>query len=177
MPVPQLHLAMSKLQTFEPYTPCHTRRQACQSMPVPLSLIFALCTSHTHSSTRPHLMPLLCRSSTCALPQPRAHHHRPSKSRHMSGGPRCSFASCRACDDTHDPNVPIRAWPVLQPHPMPRTVLNACLAMLTLPAFDADLLSAAPLTLTHLTLLADTHPFVFFDQFLAAHPQIAHLTL
>ena len=35
------------------------------------------------------------------------------------------------------------------------------LATPTLPVSDADLLSAAPLSLTHLTLLADTLPFAF----------------
>jgi len=51
------------------------------------------------------------------------------------------------------------------------------LAPLTLPAFNADLLSAVPLTLTCLTLLADTLPFAFVDQFLVARPQIVHLAL
>jgi len=48
---------------------------------------------------------------------------------------------------------------------------------LTLPAFDADLLSAAPLTLTRTMLLADTFLFAFFDQFLAARSRIIHLAL
>jgi hypothetical protein len=43
--------------------------------------------------------------------------------------------------------------------------------------FDADLLSEAPLTLVRLTLLADTLPFAFFDQFLASRPQIVHIAL
>ena len=34
---------------------------------------------------------------------------------------------------------------------------------LTLPTSDADLLSAPPPTLMRLALLADTHPFMFFD--------------
>jgi hypothetical protein len=51
------------------------------------------------------------------------------------------------------------------------------LTALTLPAFDADLLAAAPPSLARLTLLADTLPFVFFDQFLAARPHITHLAL
>ena len=124
-PVPQLHLAMSKSQTFEPYTPRHTRRQARQSATVPLSLVFALCTSCAHSSPHLRLTPLLRCSSTRALPPPRAHHHRPSKSGRMSGEPRCGFASRRARDDTHDPDVPVRARPVLQSHPMPCTALDA----------------------------------------------------
>ena len=61
---------------------------------------------------------------------------------------------------------------------------------LTLPAYDADLLdaitaasssstSSADTTrgLTHLTLLADTLPFSFFDEFLVSNPTIQHLSL
>ncbi|KAH8996039.1 hypothetical protein EDB92DRAFT_1844811, partial [Lactarius akahatsu] len=53
------------------------------------------------------------------------------------------------------------------------------LSALTLPAFDAELLSTAPGTLTHLTLLADTLPYAFFDGFLAAHARarLTHLAL
>ena len=51
------------------------------------------------------------------------------------------------------------------------------LATLTLPAFDAYLLSAVPLTLPRLTLFADTLPFAFFDQFFAARPHIIHPVL
>ncbi|KAH9014510.1 hypothetical protein EDB84DRAFT_1443803 [Lactarius hengduanensis] len=53
------------------------------------------------------------------------------------------------------------------------------LSALTLPAFDAELLSAAPGTLTHLTLLADTFPYAFFDGFLAAPARVrlTHLAL
>ncbi|KAH9062522.1 hypothetical protein EDB83DRAFT_2384230 [Lactarius deliciosus] len=39
------------------------------------------------------------------------------------------------------------------------------LSALTLPAFDAELLSAAPGTLSHLTLLSDSLPYAFFDDF------------
>jgi hypothetical protein len=48
---------------------------------------------------------------------------------------------------------------------------------LTLPTSDADLLSAPPPTLTRLTLLANTHPFMFFDSILNARPEIVHLVL
>jgi hypothetical protein len=55
------------------------------------------------------------------------------------------------------------------------------LTNLTLPAYDADLLLAVTESssggLTHLTLLADTLPFTFFDQFLASNPTIKHLSL
>jgi hypothetical protein len=61
---------------------------------------------------------------------------------------------------------------------------------LTLPAYDADLLDAITAAyssstssagatggLTHLTLLADTLPFSFFDEFLVSNPTIQHLSL
>jgi hypothetical protein len=51
------------------------------------------------------------------------------------------------------------------------------LMALTLPAFDADLLAAAPPSLARLTLLSDTPPFAFFDRFLAGRPHITHLSL
>ncbi|KAH9062517.1 hypothetical protein EDB83DRAFT_2315391 [Lactarius deliciosus] len=53
------------------------------------------------------------------------------------------------------------------------------LSALTLPAFDAELLAAAPGTLTHLTLLADTLPYAFFDGFLVApaRARLTHLAL
>lgn len=59
---------------------------------------------------------------------------------------------------------------------------------LTLPAYDADILDAVTVAsssaavgatrgLTHLTLLADTLPFSFFDEFLVSNPTIQHLSL
>jgi hypothetical protein len=51
------------------------------------------------------------------------------------------------------------------------------LAALTLPAFDADVLAAAPPALVRLTLLADTLPYAFFDRFLPTRPHITHLAL
>jgi hypothetical protein len=60
---------------------------------------------------------------------------------------------------------------------------------LTLPTYDANILdaitamssssAAAGVTrgLTHLTLLADTLPFCFFDEFLVSNPTIQHLSL
>jgi hypothetical protein len=51
------------------------------------------------------------------------------------------------------------------------------LATLTPPPFDADLLSAAPLTLTRLTLRVDMLSFTFFGQYLAPRPQVVYLAL
>ncbi|KAI0275831.1 hypothetical protein BGY98DRAFT_990083 [Russula aff. rugulosa BPL654] len=61
---------------------------------------------------------------------------------------------------------------------------------LTLPTYDTDLLDAITAMssstsaavgvtrgLTHLTLLADTLPFSFFDEFLVSNPTIQHLSL
>jgi len=95
--------------------------------------------------------------STRALPHPPAFRHRSSKSRCMRGEPRRSFTFRRARSITHDPDTPVRAQHVLQPRPpppaaRPRAAHAPC---------NADLLSAVPLTLTCLTLLADTLPFAF----------------
>ncbi|KAH9022831.1 hypothetical protein EDB85DRAFT_2151544 [Lactarius pseudohatsudake] len=59
---------------------------------------------------------------------------------------------------------------------------DACIAQLAVPAqsvlpFDMELLSAAPGTLTHLMLLADTLPYAFFNGFLAARARLTHLAL
>ena len=53
------------------------------------------------------------------------------------------------------------------------------LSTLTLPAFNAELLAAAPGAITRLTLLADTLPYAFFDDFLAApaRARLTHLAL
>ena len=75
---------------------------------------------------------------------------------------RSNFASRRARDAAHDLDVPVRARHALQPHPPPHAAFDV------LPAFDAELLSVAPLTLTRLMPLADTPLFAFFDQFLMA---------
>ena len=50
---------------------------------------------------------------------------------------------------------------------------------LALPVYNADLLDAVTVlllsSLTHLTLLADTLPFSFFNEFLVSNPTIRHL--
>jgi hypothetical protein len=50
---------------------------------------------------------------------------------------------------------------------------------LTLPAFNSELLAAAPGAVTSLTLLANTLPYAFFDDFLAApaRARLTHLAL
>jgi hypothetical protein len=53
------------------------------------------------------------------------------------------------------------------------------LSVLTLPAFDVELLAAAPGTLTRLSLLANTLPHAFLDDLLAlpARARLTHLAL
>jgi hypothetical protein len=55
----------------------------------------------------------------------------------------------------------------------------ALASTLTLPGFDAELLAAAPGTVTCLTRLADRLPFAFFSDFLAvpARARLTHLAL
>ena len=48
-------------------------------------------------------------------------------------------------------------------HLVPRSISAFGALTLPGPTSDADLLSAPPLTLTRLALLAETHPFMFFD--------------
>ena len=86
-PSAQHCVVLFTLQTFEPYTP----RQARQSRPIPLSLIFCAYPARTASRPCPCLTPLLRCASTRALPHPRALRHVSSKSRRVRGEPRRSF--------------------------------------------------------------------------------------
>ncbi|KAH9037210.1 hypothetical protein EDB85DRAFT_627354 [Lactarius pseudohatsudake] len=103
-------------------------------------------------------------------------------SRSASAPPRSSRSTARSsCPQT---TRTLRAYP---PAHGPSFVVALALALrsmralsaLTLLAFDAELLSAAPGTLTHLTLLADTLPYACFDGFLAApvRARLTHLAL
>ncbi|KAH9058964.1 hypothetical protein EDB83DRAFT_2675684 [Lactarius deliciosus] len=122
----------------------------------------------------------------------------PTRARTLSSPAFLHSPSARTCTTTtapaHHSNFPtgashltalvmtltLRAYP---PAHGPSFVLALALALhsmralsaLMLPAFDAELLSAAPGTLTHLMLLADMLPYAFFDGFLAA-PACAYLT-
>lgn len=53
-----------------------------------------------------------------------------------------------------------------------------CVLALMLPGFNAELLTAAPGTLTQLTLLAERLPYAFFDDFLVVptRARLSHLT-
>ena len=104
MPAPKHRVHLSTLQVFEPYTPRHARRQARQNPPIPLSLVFV----HIPHAHLPALAPVSC-ASTRAQPHPRTLRYRPSKSRHIHGESRRSFASCGAGDVTHKPDVPMSA--------------------------------------------------------------------
>jgi len=82
---------------------------------------------------------------------------------------RSGFASRRARGVIHDPGVRVRTRPSFSLALRLAPRLMRAMAMFMLPTFDADLLSAVPLTLTRLMLLAsvDTCHSAFFDQVLA----------
>ncbi|KAH9165319.1 hypothetical protein EDB89DRAFT_1911495 [Lactarius sanguifluus] len=122
-------------QVFEPRTPRLARQQARQSPPIPLSFVLA----HVPRSR----LPVLARVSK-----------------------RFSPAAQLALYDADACVARLAGTPHLAALHGPSFVLALALALrsmralsaLTLPAFDAELLSAAP----------DTLPYVFFDGFLAA---------
>ena len=120
VPVPQHCVVLLTPQAFEPHTPQTLPRTPPRApKPAGLSLAFA----HIPRAQLPAPAHDLRRTSTHTLPHPRALGHRVSKSGRVRGSPRSSFTSRRACDVTHDPDIPIRTQLVLQHHPLPR---NAC---------------------------------------------------
>lgn len=176
-PAPQHRVLLSTPQTFEPRTPRHARRQARQNPPIPLSLVFA----HIPRAQLPALARVSRRFCTAAqLVLYRTLEHAPTAPAKadacvasLAGAPHLAELVTSLTIPTypfaHGPSFTLAL----------RLSLRSmrALATLTLPSFDADILSAAPLSLTRLTLLADTLPFAFFDRFLAARPQIVHLAL
>ena len=179
-PVPQHRhgVAIATSETLEPYyTPRHARRQARQNPPVSLSLVFA----HIPRAQLPALA--LVSRRFCAAAQLVLYRTLEHTATAPAKADAC-LASLAAASHLAElvttltiPTYPFGHGPSF--NLALRLALRSmrALATLTLPAFDADLLSAAPLTLTRLTLLADTLPFAFFDQFLAGRPQIVHLAL
>ena len=116
-PVPQHCVVLLTPQAFEPHTPQTLPRTPPRApKPAGLSLAFA----HIPRAQLPAPAHDLRRTSTHTLPHPRALGHRVSKSGRVRGSPRSSFTSRRACDVTHDPDIPVRAQHVLQHHPLPR---------------------------------------------------------
>ena len=176
-PAPQHRVLLSTPQTFEPRTPRHARRQARQNPPIPLSLVFA----HIPRAQLPALARVSRRFCTAAqLVLYRTLEHAPTAPAKadacvasLAGAPHLAELVTSLTIPTypfaHGPSFTLAL----------RLSLRSmrALATLTLPSFDADILSAAPPSLTRLTLLADTLPFAFFDRFLAVRPQIVHLAL
>ncbi len=171
-------VALSTSQAMETYSPRHARRQARQNPPIPLSLILA----HVPRAQ----LPILARVSRrfCAAAQ-----HALYRTLEISTTSAAATASADACIASlaATPHLAALVTSLTVPAYPPahcayfalRLALRSmrALATLTLPTFDADLLSEAPLTLVRLTLLADTLPFAFFDQFLATRPQIVYIAL
>ncbi|KAH9000537.1 hypothetical protein EDB86DRAFT_3135014 [Lactarius hatsudake] len=171
-PRPPQRIIVTSPQVSEPRTPRLARQQACQSPPIPLSFVIA----HIPRSQLPILARVLKRFSAAAQ---LALYHTLELSTddadvcvaQLAGTPHLAALGTTLTLCTY---LPVHG---------PFFVLALALALhsmralstLMLPAFDAELLAAAPGTLTHLTLLADTLPYTFFDGFLAA-PTHAHLT-
>ncbi|KAH8978230.1 hypothetical protein EDB92DRAFT_1956777 [Lactarius akahatsu] len=142
--------------------------------------------SEMFPSVPKYIVPLSARSSfqmhptrACSLSSP-AFLHSPTKSVHAPPAPpppQCIIAT------TTQTTLTLRIY---RPAHSPSFVLVSALALrsmrswrLMLPAFDAELLSVVPGTLPHLTLLANTLPYAFFNNFLAApaHMCLTHLAL
>ncbi|KAH8986652.1 hypothetical protein EDB86DRAFT_2235236 [Lactarius hatsudake] len=170
-PLPQ-RIIVTSPQVFEPRTPRLARQQARQSPPIPLSFVMA----HVPRSRLPVLARVSKRFSAAAqLALYRTLELSADDAdacvARLAGAPHLAALvttlTLRAYPPAHGPSFVLALALALRS----MRVLSA----LTLPAFDAELLAAAPGTLTHLTLLADTLPYAFFDGFLAA-PARAHLT-
>ncbi|KAH9027815.1 hypothetical protein EDB85DRAFT_93969 [Lactarius pseudohatsudake] len=167
-PHPRPHTQLTHIpalpdRVFEPRTPRLARQQARQSLPIPLSFVLA----HIPRSRLPVLTRLSKRFS--AVAQLALY-----RTLELSADD-ADACVARLAGALHltalVTTLTLHAYP---PAHGPSFVLALALALrsmralsaLTLPAFDAELLSAAPGTLTHLTLLADTLPYAFFDGFL-----------
>ncbi|KAH9031171.1 hypothetical protein EDB84DRAFT_175319 [Lactarius hengduanensis] len=176
LPHPPQRIIVTSPQVFEPRTPRLARQQARQSPPIPLSFVLA----HVPRSRLPVLARVSKRFSAAAqLALYRTLELSADDAdacvARLAGAPHLAALVT---------TLTLRAYP---PAHGPSFVLALALALrsmralsaLTLPAFDAELLSAAPGTLTHLTLLADTLPYAFFDGFLAApaRARLTHLAL
>ncbi|KAH9011140.1 hypothetical protein EDB84DRAFT_1054382 [Lactarius hengduanensis] len=175
-PPPPQRIIVTSPQVFEPRTPRLARQKARQSPPIPLSFVLA----HVPRSRLPVLARVSKRFSAAAqLALYRTLELSADDAdacvARLAGAPHLAALVT---------TLTLRAYP---PAHGPSFVLALALALrsmralsaLTLPAFDAELLSAAPGTLTHLTLLADTLPYAFFDGFLAApaRARLTHLAL
>ena len=169
-------IIVSAAQPYEPRSPRLARQQARQSPPIPLSLIFA----HV---TRSRLPVLACVSKRFRAAAQLALYRTLELSAvdadaciaRLAGAPHLAALvttlNLRAYPHAHGASFALAL--ALALHSM------RALSALTLPTFDAELLAAVPSTITRLTLLADTLPYAFFDDFLAApaRARLTHLAL
>ncbi|KAH9015286.1 hypothetical protein EDB85DRAFT_2280358 [Lactarius pseudohatsudake] len=171
-PPPPQRIIVTSPQVFKPRTPRLPRQQARQSPPIPLSFVMAhvprsrlpvLARVSKHFSAAAQLV--LYRTLELSADDADACVARLAGAPHLAA--LVTTLTPRAYPSTHSPSFVLALALALRS--------MRALSALTLPAFDAELLSAAPGTLTHLTLLADTLPYAFFNGFLAA-PARAHLT-
>ncbi|KAH9166155.1 hypothetical protein EDB89DRAFT_2076153 [Lactarius sanguifluus] len=160
-PPPPQRTIVTSPQVFEPRTPRLARQQARQSPPIPLSFVLA----HVPRSRLPVLARVSKRFSAAAqlalyrMLELSADDADACVAR-LAGAPHLAALVT---------TLTVRAYP---PAHGPSFVLALALALrsmralsaLTLPAFDAELLSAAP----------DTLPYAFFDGFLAAPRRTSH---
>jgi hypothetical protein len=175
-PAPQNLVVVSTPPSLEPRSPRLIRQHARQSPPIPLSLVFA----HVPRSR----LPVLARVSK----------------RFNAASQLALYRTLELSSDDADAciarlavaphlaelvtTLELRSYP--QSHGASFELALAlalrsmrALSALTLPAFNSELLAAAPGAVTRLTLLADTLPYAFFDDFLAApaRARLTHLAL
>ena len=167
-------VVVSVSQTYEPRSPRLTRQQARQNPPIPLSFILA----HVPRSDLPALALVsrrFCAAAQLVLYQTlelSAKDADTCVAKLASASHLAALVSSLVLSDfppSHGASFHLALALAL------RSMRG--LISLTLPSFDADLLGAAPPSLARLTLLTDTLPFAFFDQFLASRSHITHLSL
>ena len=175
-PPPQNLTVVPTVQASEPRSPRLIRQQARQSPPIPLSLVLP----HIPRSRLPFLALVskrfnsaaqlaLYRTLELSAEEADACIARLAISPHLAA--LVTTLVLRGYPHTHSASFELALALSLRS--------MRALSALTLPAFDAELLAAAPGSLTSLTLLADTLPYAFFDDFLAspARARITHLAL
>ena len=175
-PASQRLVVVSTVQAYEPRSPRLVRQQARQSPPIPLSLVFA----HVPRSQLPALARVSKRFSTAAqltlyrtlelsADDADACIARLAVAPHLAA--LVTTLALRAYPHSHGASFELALALALRS--------MRALSALTLPAFDAELLAAAPGALTRLTLLADTLPYTFFNDFLTApaRARLTHLAL
>ena len=175
-PAPQNLIVVPNPQGCEPRSPRLVRQQARQSPPIPLSLVFA----HVPRSQLPVLARVSKRFNAAAqlalyrtleldADDSDACIARLAVAPHLAE--LVTTLKLRAYPQSHGASFELALALALRS--------MRALSTLTLPAFNAELLAAAPGTITRLTLLADTLPYAFFDDFLAApaRARLTHLAL